>query len=132
MPRRTNPILNQSPLGVSEWRELGKRFGFWDYFIKQNENEKDETIKQLQYLKDTTPNPSYSEAEVEYRVKKTMETLLKDDEIKTGTLRMSVVPPKTAYKISEETVSRHLFMFFFGGAFGLLIGFMLGYYSKYL
>lgn len=30
--------LFEAPMGVSQWKEYGKRLGYWDYFKKNHEN----------------------------------------------------------------------------------------------
>jgi len=38
--RRLDELLEDSaflgPMGVSQWRKYGKRYGYWDYFKKDN------------------------------------------------------------------------------------------------
>src|SRR3990167_4641856 len=36
------------PIGVSEWREMGKRFGYWEYFEKEiRENERGNILSKI-------------------------------------------------------------------------------------
>lgn len=42
--RRLDEIIdqtNQQPIGVSQWKEQGKKYGYWDYFEKQIKEGKD-------------------------------------------------------------------------------------------
>ena len=31
---RRKTIENQPPMGISQWRDYGKRYGYWDYFVE--------------------------------------------------------------------------------------------------
>lgn len=43
------------PMGVSQWAEYGKKYGYWDYFEKEINREVVEELKQLN-LKDFYPD----------------------------------------------------------------------------
>ena len=42
-----NAVAEQTPMGVSQWREHGKKYGYEDFFIKQAREEERERIKEI-------------------------------------------------------------------------------------
>lgn len=45
MEKKTDKI--KSPMGISQWREYGEKYGYWDYFQNQNYNKTDREISKL-------------------------------------------------------------------------------------
>jgi len=41
----TNKEELNTPMGVSQWKEYGKKYGYWDFFIKKQKKEFLEIIK---------------------------------------------------------------------------------------
>jgi hypothetical protein len=46
---------NKAPMGVSQWRNHGEKYGYWDWFIQQEHKRLHELIRQRMILEANTP-----------------------------------------------------------------------------
>ena len=44
--KREKALLNK-PMGVSAWKKIGKKYGYWDYFLKQELKKQREGIVEI-------------------------------------------------------------------------------------
>ena len=59
---RREAEVREAPMGVSQWREHGKKYQYWDFFVRRI---REEIVKEIQDYIGSLPPAEYSEEEFE-------------------------------------------------------------------